>query len=99
MVSKERRGFFYVLSPCFFYFLCFAVFFLAVVWFFVVLLNQKFSAWQSVGNCTDSNWRSDLILRVMRSLFLAMVMIFTMLAAVLSQCVVLQGHKKKQGKH
>ena len=45
------------------------------------------------------NWRSDITLRVMSSLFLATLLIFTMLAAVLSQRVVLQRHKKKQGKH
>lgn len=59
MVSKERRGFsFMFFPPLSFIFFALLFFFLAVAWFLAVKLNRKFSARQSVGNCTGGNWRS-----------------------------------------
>lgn len=59
MVSKERRGFsFMFFPPLSFIFFALLFFFLAVAWFLAVKLNRKFTARQSVGNCTGGNWRS-----------------------------------------
>lgn len=95
MVSKEHRGFFYSLSPLF------PFFFLAVAWFLAVKLKQKFSARQSVGNCTGGNWRAAFLIFFFspRRHHVILVlchgeMVFTELAAVLSQRVVLQGQEK-----
>lgn len=101
MVSKERRGSFNVLSPFlvlfFFFFFALLSFFLLLVGFLVAWLNQKFSARQSVAGSTDGNWWSDIILCIMWSLFLATALVWPMLAAVLSQRVVLQGHRRNRG--
>lgn len=82
-----------------------------MAWFLAVKLKQKFSARQSVGNCTDGNWRAAFFFpptpHPTRRHHVILVlchgeMVFTELAAVLSQRVVLQGQrkkKKKQGGH
>lgn len=66
MVSKVGllRGFFFVLPPSFFYFLCFAFLF-SCSGIVSCGVTENFSARQSVGNCTDGNWRSGIILCVM----------------------------------
>lgn len=101
MVSKEQRA----LLCSFPLFLSFSL----LCFFFFFFLRWHGSLWCSwiKSSVQDSqcetalmgNWRLDITLRVMSSLFLATLLIFTMLAAVLSQRVVLQRHKKKQGKH
>lgn len=74
--------------PLSFIFLCSSFFLLwhGSLWCDQIECSVQDSQWK---NCTDGNWWSDIILCVMWSSFMATELIFAMLAAVLSQRVVL----------